>query len=122
MKLVQDLIKKLGKPNSVELLDIGDGDERVALIYESPLPAYVWKDKPTHKTATKLTERERQVLHYIAQGHNQKEIAETLSYSVRTIKFDCQNIIRKMKAKNMKHAVYLAFQKKKRESIEFRQD
>ena len=52
-----------------------------------------------------LTERETEVLRLMAQGKFNKEIAETLVISIRTVKFHVSSILRKLDAGNRTEAV-----------------
>lgn len=58
----------------------------------------------THKRATDLSERERQVLHLIAEGHTDAEIAAQLCISVYTAQNHVKNILRKLNARNRAQA------------------
>jgi len=57
-----------------------------------------------------LTPRELEVLAWVAQGHPNKEIAERLSISQRTVKFHVSSIMGKLGAANRTEAVALAVQ------------
>lgn len=46
-------------------------------------------------TAASLTEREACITHHLTQGLSNKEIANTLDCSVKTIEFHVSNILRK---------------------------
>ena len=58
-----------------------------------------------------LTEREREVLHLVAQGMPNKEIASHLIISERTVKFHVSSIMGKLGATNRTEAVALAAQR-----------
>jgi len=55
-----------------------------------------------------LTNRERQILSYIAEGNSNKQIARILSISEQTIKNHVSAIMRKLNANDRAHAVVLA--------------
>ena len=57
-----------------------------------------------------LTEREMEVLHLLAQGKTNKEIASELVVTERTVKFHVSSILRKLNASNRTEAVTLAHQ------------
>jgi DNA-binding NarL/FixJ family response regulator len=57
-----------------------------------------------------LTEREMEVLHLLAQGHPNKEIASELVISERTVKFHVSSILNKLNAGNRTEAVRAAVQ------------
>lgn len=57
-----------------------------------------------------LTPRELEVLAWVAQGHPNKEIAERLAISQRTVKFHVSSIMGKLGAANRTEAVALAVQ------------
>lgn len=59
-----------------------------------------------------LTERERDVLHYMKDGFNNNEIAEKLVISLGTVKFHISNIFRKLGVDNRVEAVKLAIEQK----------
>lgn len=58
-----------------------------------------------------LTKREKMVINYIANGLDNKEIAEQMCVSTHTIKAFVANILRKLEAKNRTNAVFIAFQR-----------
>ena len=55
-----------------------------------------------------LTNRETQILSYIAEGNTNKQIAHTLGISEQTIKSHVSAILRKLNANDRAHAVALA--------------
>jgi len=55
-----------------------------------------------------LTQRERQILNYIADGNTNKQIARILKISEQTIKNHVSAILRKLNANDRAHAVVLA--------------
>lgn len=56
-------------------------------------------------TVAALTARELEVLRLSADGYNIKEIAGQLYVSFATIDTHSRNLVRKMNARNMKHAI-----------------
>lgn len=58
-----------------------------------------------------LSDRETQIIHYKAQGFTAKEIARLIGLEHRTIEIYIGNIIKKLDAKNIAHAIYIASQK-----------
>jgi DNA-binding NarL/FixJ family response regulator len=60
--------------------------------------------------ARQLTDREMEVLRWLAQGKSNKEIAAALSISERTVKFHVSSILSKLNADNRTEAVTLAAQ------------
>jgi two-component system response regulator DegU len=55
-----------------------------------------------------LTQRERQILNYVANGNTNKQIAHMLNISEQTIKNHVSAILRKLNANDRAHAVVLA--------------
>ena len=62
-------------------------------------------------TTQKLTERECEVLQLAANGFCTKEIADALHVTPDTIETHSRNIIKKLEARNMKHAVAIGIRK-----------
>jgi len=58
-----------------------------------------------------LSEREREVLHLVAEGLPTKQIARSLSITERTVKFHVNSIFHKLGAENRAQAVALAAQR-----------
>jgi DNA-binding NarL/FixJ family response regulator len=58
-----------------------------------------------------LTQRERQILTYIADGNTNKQIANILNISEQTIKNHVSAILRKLNANDRAHAVVLAIRR-----------
>lgn len=71
-----------------------------------------------------LTNRETQILNYIAQGNSNKQIAYILEISEQTIKNHVSSILRKLNANDRAHAVALAMRNgwlaERREEVEQR--
>lgn len=59
-----------------------------------------------------LTEREKEVLTLTANGENMKMIADLLYITTDTVDKHSRNIVSKLQARNMKHAVAIALRKK----------
>ena len=55
-----------------------------------------------------LTQREAQILSYIAEGNSNKQIALILEISEQTIKNHVSSILRKLNANDRAHAAVLA--------------
>ncbi len=62
------------------------------------------------KVTTPLTQREIQILSYIANGNTNKEVASILGISDQTIKNHVSAILRKLNANDRAHAVAMAMQ------------
>jgi DNA-binding NarL/FixJ family response regulator len=63
---------------------------------------------PARPTATRLTDREQQVLALIAAGHPTREVAQQLSYSERTVKNVLHDVVTKLNARSRSQAVAFA--------------
>lgn len=74
--------------------------------------------KPANRKLTEaytlpgLSEREKEVLQLTANGDTMKMIANCLHISTDTVDKHSRNIVTKLKAKNMKHAVAIGIRKK----------
>lgn len=60
---------------------------------------------------TKISERERQVLHLIAHERNTKEIAHELFVSYETAHSHRKNLLKKLKVKNTAGLIRVAFER-----------
>lgn len=58
----------------------------------------------TMNRATTLSEREREILALIAEGHTDAEIAHALTISVYTVQNHVKSILRKLEARNRTQA------------------
>ncbi|WP_022963680.1 response regulator transcription factor [Halopseudomonas pelagia] len=74
------------------------------------LPAEVTVDLRTQVGRTSLSIRERQVLHWVAQGRSNRHVAQLLSISEATVKGHLHNTMNKLGAHNRTHAVTIALQ------------
>jgi len=54
------------------------------------------EEQPPHPSATELTEREREILHYVALGYTNKQIADLLFLSFRTVSTHRANLMQKL--------------------------
>lgn len=66
----------------------------------------------TKQEAKVLSEREVEVLLLSAEGHSLKQIAEMLNISVDTVDTHSRNVVGKLSARNMKHAIATALRNK----------
>lgn len=64
-----------------------------------------------HSPGSELTQREREVLQYVAKGLNNKEIGDLVGCTRFTIKFHVQNILQKLGAADRTEAVATAMQR-----------
>jgi DNA-binding NarL/FixJ family response regulator len=88
---------------------------RVVHAGRKSLSAEVSMELAEHATDDALTPAEIRVLHLIAQGNANKEIARELSLSEETVKGQVRNILAKLGAKDRTHAAMIGG---KRGSIE----
>ena len=58
-----------------------------------------------------LSEREREILQLLAQGHHTGEVARRIGLSVETVKSDTKRAIQKLEADTRVHAVAIALRK-----------
>jgi DNA-binding NarL/FixJ family response regulator len=71
----------------------------------SKLIEQVRQERYTATGPNRLTRREQEILHLLAQGLPNKEIADQLYISTRTVKFHVSTILRKLAAGNRTEAV-----------------
>ncbi len=67
-----------------------------------------WSEHKTPSPLDELTERERQILEKVAAGMSNKEIAQQLFLSEKTIKHYMTNILQKLQVRNRVEAALLA--------------
>jgi two-component system NarL family response regulator len=65
-------------------------------------------DRPIAGLASRLTERELEVLGLVAEGHANRQIAEELSLSLHTVKRHVANILAKLHQRSRLEAVLYA--------------
>lgn len=66
----------------------------------------------TKKETVELTDREREILRLIAQGHTNQQIAKKLYISVRTVEFHRANLVQKVGTNDVATLTKYAIQKK----------
>jgi DNA-binding NarL/FixJ family response regulator len=64
--------------------------------------------EPRRPRANALTDRERDILRLVAEGHSTREVAIELSYSERTIKAGLQSVTTRLHLRNRTQAVAYA--------------
>jgi len=82
-----------------------DADELLALVRKYLLPS---QPLAHERAARELTKREREILELLAQGLDQKEIAQTLVISEKTVATHIQRILEKLGVHSRAQAVALA--------------
>jgi DNA-binding NarL/FixJ family response regulator len=58
-----------------------------------------------------LSERERQIMHLMAEGNTAEEISGEITVSVETVRTHVRNVIRKLQARNRVHAIAIALER-----------
>ena len=74
------------------------------------VPQQVTASQPL-KTVSPLSDREQEVMRLLAQGHRDRDIAEHLYISERTVKFHAKNMLEKLGVRTRIQAVFEATQK-----------
>jgi len=69
------------------------------------------REKGTAEITSPLTPRETEILHYMAEGYLNKQIADVLSVTEQTIKNHITSILRKLNANARTQAVVIAIKK-----------
>jgi DNA-binding CsgD family transcriptional regulator len=90
-----------------ELLATAGGDDPLALA-AVPLPAHLGLDGAGVDGAGDLTAREVEVLHCLATGMSNKQIARSLGISVRTVTVHVSNLLRKTRSASRTEAAMWA--------------
>ncbi len=90
---------------------ISQGGSLLQPIVASKLMQHISHEGAQEPVAESLTERETEVLHLLAQGKTNKEIAAALIISERTVKFHISAILGKLGAGNRTEAVTIAAQR-----------
>lgn len=80
---------------------------RILALMNAP-PAVTMVPRAAGVNAGELTEREMDVLHLVAQGHSNREIAESLQLSIHTVECHAKNIYRKLAVRSRGAAVHSA--------------
>jgi DNA-binding NarL/FixJ family response regulator len=70
----------------------------------------IWSPPGADLLIEELTERELEVLGYVAAGERNREIANHLSVSIKTVEFHLRNILSKLSARSRTEAVVRAWQ------------
>jgi DNA-binding NarL/FixJ family response regulator len=78
------------------------------------IEAYIAQPQPATPTVTheldELSPRELEILHHVAQGHSNREIAEALYLSPLTVKTHVSRILTKLSARDRVQLVVIAYQ------------
>jgi two-component system nitrate/nitrite response regulator NarL len=83
-----------------------DGESTLSPFIAARMVKYIQRGAETdRKPAGNLTEREDEILRYIARGARDREIAEALFISESTVKKHVQNVLRKLHARNRVEAI-----------------
>lgn len=70
----------------------------------------VWSAPGGNLLIEQLTDREVEVLKHVAAGSRNREIAEDLNVSIKTVEFHLRNILSKLGARSRTEAVVRAWQ------------
>jgi|SRR5262245_28218219 len=105
--VVTALLTELGAPEPlhVNALEPSAAETIAAPLLRGPRDQSQFRASPASAIAETLTGRERDILHLIARGRVDKEIARTLSISPATVKSHVGNIFTKLSVQKRAHAV-----------------
>ncbi len=70
----------------------------------------VWSTPSGSMVLEQLTDRELEVLGYVASGYRNREIAERLNVTVKTVEYHLSNILGRLGARSRTEAVVRAWQ------------
>ena len=90
---------------------IRDACEGKGIIDAPAAQALVQTNQQTRPPGDDLTERETEVLQYLAEGKENKEIAQALNISLGTVRFHTSNIYTKLGVSNRTEATRLALKR-----------
>jgi DNA-binding CsgD family transcriptional regulator len=92
---------QLAMSEAADLLDVARAHQLALARRAGTWQAVTWRDPTgfTERYGT-LSPRERQVLHLVAGAQTNKEIAERLSISVKTVEVHRRNLMRKLSVRN----------------------
>jgi NarL family two-component system response regulator LiaR len=74
--------------------------------------ALIHATRPTQQPPCDLTEREREVLNLVVQGHSNQQIADAMVITVATVKAHISNILSKMEVSSRTEAIAYAIKHK----------
>ena len=74
--------------------------------------ALIHATRPTKQPSFDLTEREREVLNLVVQGHSNQQIADAMVITVATVKAHISNILSKMEVSSRTEAIAYAIKHK----------
>jgi DNA-binding CsgD family transcriptional regulator len=72
------------------------------------IPSTASAEKVNHLTSINLTDREQQVLRWVAQGKSSWEIGHIIQCEECTVNFHCRNIMVKLNVSTRAHALIKA--------------
>ena len=83
--------------------------------FSPKLSSGLFEEEDTHKKDSRLvyeilTRREREILELVARGHSNRQIAEDLDISIRTVETHRSNIMKKMDFENVQNLVQFALE------------
>ena len=102
------------KSTAIRLIISGDTSDRdkEGTLVTLPLDTTrrVNSSAPGEHSPKQLSTREREVLNWLASGRSAREVSLALAISVYTVRAHVRNILQKLGAVNIPHAVARAFQ------------
>ena len=108
------LLKQDTETDFISALDKVMGGEHFvsSKLYHQALATLIGRYRGENRTSEEiLTPRQRQVLKLIAEGQNNREIADLLSISVKTVEHHRANIMARLKLNNMAELIRYAVAK-----------
>ncbi len=107
------ILKGVSAPELVKIVrDVNAGEAYITPALAASLLFEMRGNAPEHRPAAspldELTERERQILELVAAGRSNKEIAQQLFLSEKTIKHYMTNILQKLQVRNRVEAALVA--------------
>jgi DNA-binding NarL/FixJ family response regulator len=82
------------------ILEVYKGNKFICDEIKNIISDQLLTEQPDAPNINSLTEREIQIINFIKEGSSSKEIATSLSISLKTVEVHRHNILKKLKLKN----------------------
>lgn len=108
---VRSQVNNIGNRRANYRLDLRLRQDRRRVDEQSLGPSEVGRPAPDRNDSPRLTRRQREVIHLVAEGHRTSEIAEQLGISPHTVHNHEQHVLRALDVHHLPAAVAIALRR-----------